>query len=123
MVRSPSLSARDEGITFFFNHYATEIPEPRGEPDIMGSTVYPLLCRSESFTNAVSSVGYAGLSNVTKNPNHMIIARRKYAASLQSITRALGDLANSDLDATLKSVLLLAAYEVNYVTVYSEIIL
>jgi hypothetical protein len=60
----------------------------------------------------VSSVGYAGLSNVTKNPEYTIIARRKYATSLQSITLALKDISNADLDATFKSVMLLAAFEV-----------
>jgi hypothetical protein len=118
MVRSPSLASQDEGIKFFFNHYVTDIREPWGDLNILESTIFPLLCRSDSFANAVSSVGYAGLSNVTKDPKHMIIARRKYAASLQHITRALADVANSDLDTTLKSVVLLAAFEVGPVTLY-----
>lgn len=112
MVKSPSLSAQDEGIKFFFNHYVTEIREPWGDINIVESQIFPLLCRSDSFANAVSSVGYAGLSNVTKDPSHMVIARRKYAASLKDIARALGDVGNSDLDTTLKSVVLLAAFEV-----------
>lgn len=42
----------------------------------------------------------------------MVIARKKYAASLRDITRSLGDLAHSDLDATFKAVMLLAAFEI-----------
>lgn len=113
MIRSPSPAAQDEGIKFFFNHYVTEVQGPWGDLDIVETAMFPLLHRSDSFANAVSSVGYAGLSNVTKDPKHMIVARRKYVASLRDITRALGDVANSDLDATLKSVLLLAAFEVS----------
>jgi len=70
---------------------------------------------NDTFSNAVSSVGFAGLSNVTKNPTHMIIARRKYAASIRDITAALKDTSNADLDATFKSVMLLAAFEVSII--------
>lgn len=105
---------QDEGIRFFFNHYVTVgALRPRTDQAILSSPMFPLIYRSESFCNAVSSVGYAGLSNVTKDPEHMIIARKKYATSIRNITRALEDVANSDLDATFKSVMLLAAFEVS----------
>jgi hypothetical protein len=68
--------------------------------------------QSQTFFNAVSSVGYAGLSNVTKNPNYTVFARKKYAASLRHITSALKDTSKADLHATLVSILLLAAFEV-----------
>lgn len=74
--------------------------------------MFPLITGNESLTNAVSSVGSAGLYNVTKDPKHMIMARKKYAASLRDITHSLGDLAHSELDATFKAVMLLTAFEV-----------
>lgn len=78
-----------------------------------GAPLGPMIFGNPCFTNAVSSVGYAGLSNVTKNPEYMIVARKKYAASLRTITLALKDTSSADLDATFKSVLLLAAFEVS----------
>jgi hypothetical protein len=68
--------------------------------------------QSQTFFNAVSSVGFAGLSNVTKNPIYTVSARRRYAASLGLITSALKDTSNADLFTTLVSVMLLAAFEV-----------
>lgn len=112
--RLSSPPVEDEGIRFFLDNYVTAGSQQAGsEYEFVGATMFPMINHSSSFANAVSSVGYAGLSNVGKDPQHAIIARRKYAASIRDITRALGDVANSDLDATLKSVLLLAAYEVS----------
>ncbi|KAH9219464.1 hypothetical protein DL95DRAFT_443512 [Leptodontidium sp. 2 PMI_412] len=113
---SPALAAplQDEGIRFFFTHYVTSGSRPlSGEVDFArGSPPWTLLSVDPSFNNAVSSVGFAGLSNVTKDPEHTIAARKKYAASLRDITIALKDTSTSDLDATFKSVMLLAAFEI-----------
>ncbi|KAG4415650.1 hypothetical protein IFR04_011209 [Cadophora malorum] len=113
---SPALSAplQDEGIRFFFTHYVSSSPKlQNGEVDCTKSSPqWSLLSIDPSFNNAVSSVGFAGLSNVTKDPEHTIAARKKYAASLRDITLALQDTSKSDLDATFKSVMLLAAFEI-----------
>lgn len=105
----------DEGVIFFFDHYVTVNSNcPSWKVDLPNSAIWPTLFGNRAFNNAVSSVGYAGLSNVTKNPEYTIIARRKYATSLQGITLALKDTSNADLDATFKSVILLAAFEVSF---------
>lgn len=105
---------QDEGIRFFFTHYVTTSSKfPTGEVNgLRNSPPWSLLTINPSFNNAVSSVGFAGLSNVTKDPEHTIAARKKYAASLRDITTALNNTSKSDLDATFKSVMLLAAFEV-----------
>jgi len=90
---------------------------PPGRVGLPNSPIWPLLFANQSFNNAVSSVGYAGLSNVTKNPQHMVVARKKYAISLRNITSALMDTSKADLDATFKSVMLLAAFEVSLIPV------
>lgn len=72
-----------------------------------------LLFGNEAFNDAVSSVGYAGLSNVTKHLEYMVIARRKYAESLRRITLALKDTSKADLDTIFKSTMVLAAFEVS----------
>jgi len=104
--------AQDEGCRFFFTHYVTAITKGLAI-DLPSSPLWPLLYINKSYFNAVSSVGFAGLSNVTKDPKHMVIARKKYAESLRDITHALKDTSKSDLNATFISVMLLAAYEVN----------
>jgi hypothetical protein len=77
------------------------------------SPLWGYLLVDNVFSNAVSSVGFAGLSNVTKDPKHMVVGRRKYAASLHNITKALRDTSNSNLDVIFRSVILLAAFEVS----------
>lgn len=47
----------------------------------------------------------------------MVVARKKYATSLRNITIALMDTSKADLDATFKSVMLLAAFEVSLIPV------
>jgi len=129
--KSPSLVARsrrspsprslfpalpdDEGIRFFFDHYATAFhactDDGSNGPD--SPAIWPNPIDSPMFANTLSSVGFAGLYNVTKNENHMVVARRKYTSTLIDIKEALTDLSKRDLDETFKTVMLLALYEVS----------
>ncbi len=103
----------DEGIHFFFTHYVSTIKTlPSGQLDLSSSPLWPELFNSQLFFNGVSSVGFAGLANVTKNKSHMIVARRRYATTLLEIGNALKDTSTADLNSTLKAVLLLAVFEV-----------
>ncbi|KAE9377084.1 hypothetical protein N431DRAFT_501815 [Stipitochalara longipes BDJ] len=112
-LRSFSPRGLDEGVVFFFDHYVTiNSNHLSGKIDLPQLPVLRLLFSNEAFNDAVSSVGYAGLSNVTKHPEYMIIARKKYAASLRSITLALKDTSKADLDTIFKSTMLLAAFEI-----------
>jgi hypothetical protein len=43
----------------------------------------------------------------------MVVARRKYAASLHDVTKALREISNSNLDVIFRSVILLATFEVS----------
>jgi hypothetical protein len=113
-IRSLSPQALDEGVVFFFDNYVTLNSNlSLGKVDLPKPPILQLLFANQAFNSAVSSVGYAGLSNVTKNPEYMVIARRKYATSLRNITQALKDTSKADLDSTFKSVVLLAAFEVS----------
>ena len=115
IIRSPASveDFLDEGILFFFSHYVTIVPNPKDRASLLDNKLWPLLFVNQSFKNAVSSVGYAGLSNVTKRPELMVIARRKYARSLKEVTLLLKNTATADLDATFKAIMLLVAFEVS----------
>lgn len=114
VIRSLSPEVLDEGVVFFFDNYVTiNSNHLLGKIDLPKPPVVEMLFGNHAFNNAVSAVGYAGLSNVTKHPEHMVVARRKYAASLRNITLALKDTSKADLDTTFKSVMLLAAFEVS----------
>jgi hypothetical protein len=104
----------DLGIHFFFTHYVTALPDSSpGNDNLTPSPMWPGIFVDRTFYDAVSSVGFAGLSNVTKDRNHMIIARNKYVTTLRRINAALQDLDSMHLGEIFRAVLLLAAFEVN----------
>lgn len=70
------------------------------------------LHQSKPFFDAVSSVGLAGLSNVTKDKSLMLAAKHKHAETLSHVASVLSNLKNADLGETLKEVLLLGIFEV-----------
>jgi hypothetical protein len=104
----------DEGVRFFFTFYADALATRQNATpqELSKSPLWALLFRSSSFFNTVSSVGFAGLANVTKDPKHLYIARKKYSVSLNDMTRALQDTSRTGLDTAFKSMLILAAFEV-----------
>lgn len=103
----------DLGINFFFHHYVTVISDSAklGHDPTIGR-MWANGFTDRTFYDAVSSVGFAGLSNVTKDRNHMTMARKKYVITLGRISAALQNLDSNDLGNTFKAVLLLAAFEV-----------
>lgn len=105
----------DEGTHFFFSHYVTRIVTKNGNNAPTLLPIWRDLHESPLFANSVSSVGFAGLHNVTKNESHKIIARNKYAVTVSRIKEVLADLETGDLDGTFRSILLLAAYEVRHI--------
>lgn len=113
LAQSPPspVGKEDEGLRFFFKHYVTGIEATFMKGDML-SPLWPLVFTNKSLANAVSSVGYAGLSNVTGISKHAVIARKKYVACIHDVNVALKDTSNSDLDATFTAVMLLAAFEV-----------
>jgi hypothetical protein len=108
-----SLCLDDLGINFFFTHYVTLVSNlTSGKIEPVSQPMWSSLYADKTIHDAVSSVGFAGLSNVTKNPSHMAIARNKYVTTLGRINAALQDPDSMVLAETFKAVLLLAAFEV-----------
>jgi hypothetical protein len=102
----------DEGLTFFFTHYVTVASKVANEQVDVTTPLWPWLFMQNRTVDAVSSVGLAGLSNVTKDPNLMLIARRKHSDTLKRVIEELSDTANADLDMLFKKVVMLIVFEV-----------
>jgi hypothetical protein len=71
------------------------------------------LHQSQVFFDAISSVGFAGLSIVTNNRILMVAAKHKHATTLSHVADALKNLNHADLDETEKEVMLLAVFELS----------
>lgn len=114
-LHSPiSLCFDDLGINFFFAHYvAAGSNFSSVQSDPASSPIWSSLFVDKTFYDAVSSVGFAGLSNVTKDYSLMLVARNKYVTTLGRISSALQDPDKMDLADTFKAVLLLTAFEVS----------
>ncbi|CAG8953200.1 hypothetical protein HYFRA_00003401 [Hymenoscyphus fraxineus] len=103
----------DVGLSFFFTHYVDAPYETANEEKIVNSSLLwdvshmnPLL-----FTTA-SCIGYAGLANVSKNPDFMIVARNKYAEAIRAIKSWLEIRASKDFKVLFNSVMMLAVFEI-----------
>jgi hypothetical protein len=72
---------------------------------------------SEAVLNAITSVGLAGLSNVKRDEQMMLIARQKYASAIHLTRQALADPLEIKKDRTLRAVALLAFFEVHTNTI------
>lgn len=109
-----STAVEDQGISFFFNNYMTFMSStPSGLMDVFSSPLFKEVSASKKVFDAVSSVGLAGLSNVNKDKNAMVIARRKYSETLVQIRDSLANPNLADLDHTFKAVIILAIFEVS----------
>lgn len=105
----------DAGLMFFFTHYVVVLhTSPTGEMVVDSSPLwndfhlnFPLL-----LTTA-SCVGYAGLANVSKNPDFLIIARNKYATAIRAIKSKLESASSEDFDSLFRAVMMLAVFEVS----------
>ena len=111
----PSTATHDDpGINFFFTHYVSVVSTlSTGKLDLTSSPLWRLLYTNQPFNDAVSSVGLAGLSNVTKDQGIMILARNKYASTVSHVMAALNDLGKANLEHTFKAVMMLAIFEVS----------
>lgn len=103
----------DKGIAFFLTYYMT-VPLERSHNwvDLMPTMSAELFVQSRML-EAVSSVGLAGLSNATRNPTLMAIARKKHFDTINSVIRELGDISNANIEGILKKVVMLVIFEVS----------
>ncbi|KAH8602676.1 hypothetical protein B0O99DRAFT_666308 [Bisporella sp. PMI_857] len=99
------------GIAFFLTNYVSITNLCDETMDLKTSLIWSNIFTNRQFFDAVSSVGLAGLSHVTKNRQLMTAARYKHAETMKYVAGALRNIGNADLDNTLKAVMLLAIFE------------
>ncbi|KAI9742152.1 MAG: hypothetical protein M1818_004052 [Claussenomyces sp. TS43310] len=112
----PALVATvDERATcFFFQNYGLEADETWTSSGFKYlSYMYSDQIVGQAMTDAVSSLGLAGLSNSMKDPRIMIRADLRYKAALKSVREELQDLDQAKSDRTMGTVMLLGLYETN----------
>jgi hypothetical protein len=112
--RALVISAQDPGVDFFLHRYMT-LPAAlsAAQADIFSSPLWRGVALHKPFLDAISCVGLAGLANVNRNPDLMMRARLKYAATLRRVVASLQSPEKADIGYTVKAVMLLTIYEVS----------
>jgi hypothetical protein len=100
-----SQALADIAIAFFLTHYTA------GSHFEYLPWLYSDSWMESLFTSAVQAVAIASLSNETRNPELMALARKKYSHSLVETNKALRDPRACCQDGTVASILLLAHFE------------
>jgi hypothetical protein len=116
------------GIRFFYHNYldiqltlpssptSTSTPHASSNPpdlslDLAALPFWRLVGHHKYFTDAVVSVGLAGLANVRKEQGLMVVAHGKYTDTLRRVAGSLKNPEGADLGATLRAVMMLALFE------------
>lgn len=99
----------DQGMHFYVNRYLVGLPdEPKYTSDITASH----WIWNPALQHIVSAIGLAGLSNLTGNTAMMGVAREKYGRALRQTGQLIQPPNSPSLDVTMRSVVMLAMYEV-----------
>jgi hypothetical protein len=111
LSQNPSPPVQDMATCFFFHNFVmSDSDHCRGHmdhlPQMMQTPCSPL-------SAAISSVGMACLSNVTRSPGAMVAARQEYTSAVRLTNFALQDPVQSKADGMLMTVMLLGMFEVS----------
>ncbi|KAH7354075.1 hypothetical protein B0T11DRAFT_287996 [Plectosphaerella cucumerina] len=115
-MEKPSLSLvpigptiEEQGVHFYVNRYLVGLPdEPKSTSDITASH----WIWNPALQHIAAAIGLAGLSNLTGNAEMMAAARMKYGRALRQTGQLIQPPNSPSLDVTMRSVVMLAMYEV-----------
>jgi hypothetical protein len=100
----------DKAIQFYIEHYVIGLPDEAK----VGQELQGLRWIHASGTQDImAAVGMAGLSNLNGDRQLSILAKQHYGLALQNITSSIRDIAGLDLEIVLRSVVMMAVYEVS----------
>jgi hypothetical protein len=108
-----SYPVEEQATYFFFQNYALD--DFKGYYSYLPS-VYSTLPAGSALSEAITSLGMAGIANSKKDTRLMINANFKYTSALYNVNAALRDPEEAKTDQTLVAVMLLGLFEVRHLT-------
>ncbi|KAJ5671090.1 hypothetical protein N7507_000217 [Penicillium longicatenatum] len=106
------ISVEDRGLTFFCSQFVTATSAAMEGPFVLSKSCFLSTVSVElPFRDAVVSVGLAALSNVTRDRSLRLVAREKYAGSLNAVRRAVENPLQARPNQTLKIIFMIGLYE------------
>jgi len=106
-------TVEDRGLKFFYSQFLTASSVAREGPFVLSNASFLSTVSVESqFRDAVVSVGLAALANVTRDRSLRLVAREKYATSLNAVRLAVANPLQASPIQILKIILMIGLYEV-----------
>ena len=103
-------SPLERGKQFYLHHYVIGLPdEARSGQELQGVN----WLHANLTQDIMAAIGLAGLSNLTGDKETGTLAKHHYGLALQSIALTVRNMATADLDLLLRSVIMMAMYEVS----------
>ncbi|KAK4106270.1 hypothetical protein N658DRAFT_13257 [Parathielavia hyrcaniae] len=104
-----SAPVADKAIQFYLEHYVLGLPdEPRAGQELQGAR----WVHSPKIRDIMAAVGLTGLSNLTGDKEMNTLSRHHYGLALRTMASSMGNIAGLDLELVLRSVVMMAMYEV-----------
>lgn len=106
-------TVEDRGLEFFCSQFVTATSAAIEGPFTLSKTSFLGTISAElHFRDAVVSVGLAALSNVTRDRSLRLVAREKYATSLNVVRQAVENPLQASPPQIMKIILMIGLYEV-----------
>ncbi|EXA39056.1 hypothetical protein FOQG_03621 [Fusarium oxysporum f. sp. raphani 54005] len=115
VIRPPGLSPpidpslEEQGVQFYVNRYLIGHPD---EPRSPGDLSHTEWLWDPAVQDVMAAVGLASLSNLKDDPSMMTIARQRYGLALRQTGRLVQTSSMPDFEVTMRSVVMLAMFEV-----------
>jgi len=109
--RELSTPVEEQATNFFIQNYILD--DFKGHYSYQPS-VYNTLPAGSALSEAITSLGMAGIADARRDTRLMIKANFKYTSALRSVSAALRDPEEAKTDQTLVAVMLLGLFEVCY---------
>ncbi|CAF3508594.1 unnamed protein product [Fusarium graminearum] len=102
-------SIEDQGIQFYVNRYLIGHPDEPRHPGDLTNTEW---LWDPAVQDIMAAVGLASLSNLKGDSSMMTVARQKYGLALRQTGRLIQTSSMPDFEVTMRSVVMLAMFEV-----------
>jgi hypothetical protein len=99
----------EKGIRFYIDNYILGLPdEPKSAKELQGLR----WLHSCEMRNIMAAVGLAAMSNLSGDKALNTLAKHHYGQVLQTIASSMRNMATLDVDVVLRTVVIMAVYEV-----------
>jgi hypothetical protein len=110
LAKSIDPTMLEKGVQFYIDRYLIGHP---GEPKTVDDLPEAKWMLTDGMDVVMAALGLGALSNLTKDPEITVAAREKYGQALMLTAKSLQSIGRGGREAELRSVIMLAQFEVS----------